>query len=60
MTLYLKVTKDKYELPVAIADSKAELADMLGVDRTSVYRGLKHREGVSMYVKVEADDYDDE
>jgi hypothetical protein len=30
MTLYLKVTKDKYELPVAVADSKAELADMLG------------------------------
>ena len=59
MTLYLKVTKDRYELPVAIADSKAELADMLGVDRTSVYKGLKRREGMSMYVKVEVDDYDD-
>ena len=30
MTLYLKVTKDKYELPVAVADSKKELARMLG------------------------------
>jgi len=59
VTLYLKVTKDRYELPVAIADSKAELADMLGVDRTSVYKGLKRREGMSMYVKVEVDDYDD-
>ena len=56
MALYLKVTKDRYELPVAIADSKAELADMLGVDRTSVYKGLKHHKGMSMYVKVEVED----
>jgi hypothetical protein len=55
-TLYLKVTKDKYELPVAIADSKAELADMLGVDRTSVYRGLKRRKGESVYIAVEVED----
>ena len=59
VTLYLKVTKDRYELPVAIADSKAELADMLRVDRTSVYKGLKHHKGMSMYVEVEVDDYDE-
>ena len=31
MYLYMKVTRDKYELPVAIADSAAELARILGV-----------------------------
>ena len=56
MTLYMKVTKDKYELPVAVADSKAELADMLGVGRTSVYRALKRREGKSVYIAVEVED----
>lgn len=30
MTLYLKVTKDKYELPVAVADSN-ESAGIVGV-----------------------------
>lgn len=54
--LYLKVTRDRYQLPVTIADSKAELADMLGVDRTSVYRGLKRREGESVYIAVEVED----
>lgn len=32
MTLYLAVTPDRYELPVAVADSVGELARMLGVD----------------------------
>ena len=56
MTLYLKVTKDRYQLPVAIADSKAELADMLGVARTAVYKGLKRCEGKSVYIAVEVED----
>lgn len=29
--LYLAVTPDQYELPLAVADSPAELAKMLGV-----------------------------
>ena len=32
MTLYMKVTRDEYELPVAVAETKAELARMLGVE----------------------------
>ena len=31
MTVYMKITKDKYELPEAIADSIIELARMCGV-----------------------------
>ena len=30
MTLYIRTTADKYELPIAVADSPKELAQMLG------------------------------
>ena len=30
MKLYTKTTKDRYEFPLAVADSKAELAQMTG------------------------------
>lgn len=33
MMLYLAVTNDEYELPVAVADSKSELARMTGISR---------------------------
>ena len=39
--LYICVTKDKYRLPIAVADSPTELAEMLGVDRSSVQRAIK-------------------
>lgn len=29
--LYVATTKDKYELPIAVADSVAELAEILGM-----------------------------
>ena len=34
--LWLEVTKDEYELPVAVADSAAELSEVLGLDADSV------------------------
>ena len=36
MTLYMAVTPDKYELPMLIAESKAELARMTGMHRSTV------------------------
>ena len=60
MTLYMKVTMDEYELPVAVADTKNELARMLGMERGKVRSafanvkkyGYKH----STYVVVEVED----
>ena len=60
MTLYMKVTRDEYKLPVAVAETKAELARMLGTERKKVRSafakvkkyGYKH----STYVEVEVDD----
>lgn len=38
--LFLKVTKDKYELPLAVADSQRELARMLGIHQSTIARSL--------------------
>ena len=56
MTLYLKVTRDKYELPVAVADTPSELAKMVGVDRSSVTHSLHEEWKRPTYVAVEVED----
>ena len=40
MTVYMAVTADKFELPVAVADTAEELAQMLGVKAQSVRVGV--------------------
>lgn len=62
MKLYMRVTHDKYELPVAVADSVIELAKMLGLGRSSLESIFsKVRRGNPRYkiykiVEVEDDD----
>ena len=51
--VYLKVTKDKYEYPLAMADSICELARIVGVDRTTIHRNLKKENGRYKKVPVE-------
>lgn len=34
--LYIATTRDKYELPIAVADSVTELAEMLGMSPRSI------------------------
>ena len=52
--VYMKVTKDRYELPLVVADSVLELARMLGVDRGSIYKCLKRAKhgSKSQYLKI--------
>lgn len=53
--VYMKVTDDEYELPLAIADSIPELAEMVGVKPQSIYDSMKHvksRGSWSPYKKV--------
>lgn len=60
MKLYLRVTKDKYELPIAVADSPRELAQMLGVTRASILSSISHAKSgrlkSSSYKVVEVED----
>ena len=63
MILYMKVTKDKYELPIAVAGTIRELAMMLGIRESSVnhqfYRQKKYGTKCG-YVKVEIDDEEED
>ena len=48
MNLYLYVTNDKYELPLAIADTPTELARMLGLKKNTIHELLsRERHGKS-------------
>lgn len=57
MTLYIEVTNDEYELPVAVAESARELAEMRGVAKHTVLSALcKYRKGITQkckYMKIE-------
>ena len=41
MTLWMAVTADKYELPLAVADTGIELARMLGISSSVISRSLE-------------------
>lgn len=56
--VYMMVTRDKYELPLAIADTAAELARMLGRKERTIYSAMtqaKKKSWKSIYVKVKID-----
>lgn len=48
---YMKVTNDKYRLPVAVADFAGELARIVGATKNTVLSSISH--GTGTYEKVE-------
>ena len=59
MTLYIKVTNDRYELPMAVADTAHELAKMCGVTPNNIYSQISHAKSKGRwcsYQKVEVED----
>ncbi|SCW67946.1 hypothetical protein SAMN05660484_02478 [Eubacterium ruminantium] len=60
MTIWMYVTLDEYELPVAVADTAAELAKMIGCTANNIYSAYTHykkgRHKRSRVVKVEVED----
>lgn len=62
--VYMVVTQDKYELPIAWAESAWELARMLGVDATSILHAVgrceKNPRKKSKYKLVWVSDQDDD
>lgn len=51
MKVYTKTTNDKYELPIAVADSKRELAMMLGQSIGGVTSAFSHK--ISVYHEID-------
>lgn len=57
--LWMMVTNDKYELPMAVADSAEELARMTGTTANVIYSAVSHAKKLgykSIYVKVEIEE----
>ena len=54
--VYMLVTNDIYELPLAVADSVPELAEILHIPQNRIYSAMskaKAKKQKSMYIKVE-------
>lgn len=61
--LYMKVTNDEYELPVAVADSSKELAEMVGTTRNAILSAISHGKTDKykrVYIKVEFEDEEED
>ena len=59
--LYMKVTNDKYELPLAVAESRSELAKMTGVTKASLFSIFsRQRTGKKYSYSYREVDIDDE
>lgn len=68
MTLYVVITADEYELPLAVRDTVGEIADLLGRLKYDVYASISRKQ-VSQgkyngfrykIIKVEIDEEDDD
>ena len=61
--IWMMVSFDEYELPLAVAESATELAEMVGANRKTIMSAVSHvrhgRQKRSVYVKVEIDDTED-
>lgn len=57
MTIYMMVTDDKFELPIAVADSAPELAAMIGRSVNTIHSEISREKNGrikrSKYKKVE-------
>ena len=62
--VYMEVTKDKFELPIVVADSAYELARLCGVNVSTIMHSVstqsKRVVKNSQYKKVWVSDSDDE
>lgn len=56
--LYLYVTNDEFEIPLAVAGSGKELAELIGVSPHYIYTSLS--KGLKRFKKVYIDEVDDE
>lgn len=58
MVVWMEVTKDKYELPVAIADSAVESASIVNKTVNNIRSSASH--GYGTYVRVVIEDEESE
>lgn len=52
--VYMRVSRDKYELPEAVASTAQELGEILGVTANTILSAISH--GHKTYVRVSMED----
>ena len=58
-TVWMQVTRDKYELPVAVARTARELADIVGKSENNIRSSIHHAEHAGRrcsYVRVDVEE----
>ena len=58
MTVYMEVTQDEYELPVAISDTLRGLARLRKVYPSNISQSINYSKKFPKYVKVEIEEDD--
>lgn len=61
MTLYMRVSNDRFELPTAVAEDAETLARMCGVTRNTIYSQISHAKAEGRwcaYRKIDVEDDD--
>lgn len=62
--VYMEITLDEYELPVAVADSVVELAKLIKISADTIYNVMYHNKVRGLkrckYIKVELEEASDE
>ena len=56
MKLYIMYSQDEYELPIAVAESAQELAEMTGRKKHSIQSAIAHGYKVFARITVEEDE----
>ena len=64
MFVYMEITRDKYELPVAISDNLTEFSKMVNASKGTISSAIYHANVVKYkrprFIKIEIDETDDE
>lgn len=64
MKIYMEVSRDKYSLPLAVADSAKELAELRGVKRNNIESIISNTKkngwNNPKYIVVEVDEEEDD
>lgn len=59
-TVWMQVSRDRYELPVAVADTVESLAKMVHVSPNTIYKSRCISGEKSIYKKVDIEEGEDE
>lgn len=54
--VYMAVSRDEYKLPIAISDTAAGLAKMLGIKKQTIYADICRKEGRYLRIEIEVEE----